>query len=417
MGGGLWWLFLILILGLGLLQDYEVLSFLGLLLALGSLAAGLSFRYALHGVSYRRRLGQPCIFHGEQTDLVIEAANAKPIPLPWLLVQDRLPAGLSVLEERRDGQVFELTPSHLRDVLVLRPYEVARRSYRLRGTRRGVYDFDSVTLTAGSLFGLGHRQARLQHGDPSTGASRLVVYPRLVPVEGLKLPLERPAGEGAAQRRVIDDPLRLSGVRDYVPGDSPRYIHWKNTAHRGQLQTRTFDPAASPVLALFVDLQTAADPYTVVPEYLELLLTAAASIAIHALEARVAVGLAANGGPAGTEQWTVVPPGRHAEQGARILQALAPLEGVRTLSLPQLLYRARHALPHGSMLPYGSTVLVLTAHTTEPVLLSLLRLQDKGHPAVLLTVGEQRPFVPPSFAHHYLGGRDAWHRLETLALA
>jgi hypothetical protein len=68
-------------------------------------------------------------------------------------------------------------------------------------------------------------------------------------------------------------------------------------------------------------------------------------------------------------------------------------------------------------LPYGSTVAVVTARTTEPILLALLSLQSAGHPVMLLTVGDRRPRVPERFATVHLGGRDAWHRLETLALA
>jgi hypothetical protein len=68
-------------------------------------------------------------------------------------------------------------------------------------------------------------------------------------------------------------------------------------------------------------------------------------------------------------------------------------------------------------LPYGSTVLAITALATEPVLGSLLTLQDAGHPVVLLTVGDQMPEIPALFATFHLGGCDAWHHLETLQLA
>jgi hypothetical protein len=69
------------------------------------------------------------------------------------------------------------------------------------------------------------------------------------------------------------------------------------------------------------------------------------------------------------------------------------------------------------LLPYGSTVVVITARPVEEVLVSLLRLKDAGHPIVLLTVGDEEPEVPVLFDTFYLGGRDAWHRLEALELA
>jgi uncharacterized protein (DUF58 family) len=384
----------------------DVLAFLSLLLLLGSIVAAVSYHYSLHGVTYRRRLGDERIFSGEETELAIEVRNAKPMPLAWLLVRDALPEGLSLVsEDRSEGTEIETSPAVLRDVLVLRWYESVERAYRVRGHRRGIYTFNRAELAAGSLFGLEQRQMRVDRVD------RLIVYPKVVPVDELLIPFERPAGPAAAQRRIVEDPLRMSSVREYVPGDSVRHIHWKVSAHRDQLQTKVFDPQASEALVLFADVQTDHDPYVIVSEYLELVVSATASLAVHALDERRSVGLLANGGAPESQGWTYVPPSRHPRQGPQILEALAVLGSFRTLALSQLLVRARHSLP------YGCTVAAVTARTTEPVLLALLTLQDAGHPVLLLTVGDRKPTVPEQFPTYHLGGRDAWHQLETLAVA
>ena len=401
-----WWLLVILLVVGSLVVHSDVLAFLALLLVLGSIVAAVSYHYCLHGVTYRRRLGDERIFAGEGTELAIEVRNAKPMPLSWLLVRDTLPEGLSlVVEDRSEGNEIETSPAVLRDVLVLRWYESVERAYRVRGHRRGIYTFDRAELTSGSLFGLEQRQMQVERID------RLIVYPKVVPVDELLIPFERPAGPAAARRRIVEDPLRTSSVREYVPGDSVRHIHWKVSAHRDELQTKVFDPQASEALVLFADVQTDHDPYVVVPEYLELVVSATASLAVHALHERRSVGLLANGGAPESQGWTYVPPGQHLRQGPQILEALAVLGSFRTLALGQLLLRARHSLP------YGCTVAAVTARTTEPVLLALLALQDAGHPVLLLTVGDRRPNVPEQFTTYHLGGRDAWHQLETLAVA
>ena len=212
---------------------------------------------------------------------------------------------------------------------------------------------------------------------------------------------------------MIEDPLRMATVREYVPGDSFRHIHWRNTARLGLLQTKVFDPSAQQTMAIFVDLQTAENPYSLVPEYLELIIAAAASVSVHALQQRQSVGLWANGGPRESAgQWTSIPPGRSHAQETQILGALTVLDGFRLLPFPRLLYRAMPSLP------YGSTVLSITAHVTDTLWPSLLALQDVGHPILLLTVGDEEPAIERSvFASIHLGGRDAWHRLEALELA
>lgn len=98
-----------------------------------------------------------------------------------------------------------------------------------------------------------------------------------------------------ARRKVVEDPLRFSTVREYNPGDNPRFIHWKATARTGSLQSKVFDPSDTLSVTLAVDVRTRARAYEYVPEYLEYVISTAASVAVHALGERYMVGLAANG--------------------------------------------------------------------------------------------------------------------------
>jgi uncharacterized protein (DUF58 family) len=407
--GQRWWIFLVVLSVVALLTKSNLTFLFVILLALASGTSVLWARHCLDAVTYRRILGDTRIFHGEETALTIEVTNAKPLPLAWLLIRDGFPRNIALLTgeletEEEPEQEKERAIAHLTDMLALRWYERVRRTYRIRGDNRGMYQFGPVSMSSGDLFGFGRKSAEL------TDLDILLVYPRIVPVQALGLPAERPAGESRARRKVIEDPLRMATVREYMPGDSIRHIHWKNTARQNRLQTKVFDPSSSHVLALFVDLQTVHNPYSVVPEYLELIITSAASVSVHALDQRYAVGLYANGGPRSASHWTIVPPGRSPAQVTHILDALAPLFGFRLIPLYQLLQRSMPAIP------FGSTVIVITAQATEDLLAALLTLQDAGHPTVLLTVGDEKPEIPLVFTRYHLGGRDAWHRLETLEL-
>jgi len=404
-----WWVLLGILLLVGLALRSSLFFLFAILLALASGTSALWSRYCLNAVTYRRSFSDARIFYGEETRLTIEVTNAKPLPLAWLLIRDSFPKDVTLLTgeleaEREEPEQPERSPAHLTDILALRWYERVRRTYRIRGDNRGLYRFGPVSLSSGDLFGFGRKSATFERQD------HLIVYPRVVPVQQFVLPAERPAGERKAERRIIEDPLRMATVREYMPGDSIRHIHWKNTARLNKLQTKVFDPSASHVLVVFVDLQTARNPYGLISEYLELAITSAASLALHALEQRYAVGMYANGGPRSASYWTIVRPGRSAGQATQILDALAPLFGFRLLPMHQLL---RRSMP---TLPFGSTTMVISACVTDDLLVSLLALRDAGHPVVLLTIGDERPSVPDTFASYHLGGRDAWHHLQTLEL-
>lgn len=375
-----------------------------LVLALAALASELWARHCLSNVTYRRRLGQTQIAYGEETTLSFEFINAKPLPLAWLLVRDRYPRKVRLLT----SDVPKKAPPQ-RTVLVtllsLRWYERVIRTHRIRGNHRGCFQFGPAEITSGDM--LGFQRRRRVDAEVDT----LTVYPKVVPLPVLGLPASRPSGEARAARRIVEDPLRFATVREYAPGDSPRHIHWKASAHTGSLQTKVFDPGATLSLTIAVDVQTYPRVYEIVPEYLEYVISAAASLAVHALNQRHMVGLCANSLAESGRGWVHLLPGRHAEQMTRILSALAALDSFRGLPFHDML----HDL--GPSLHYGASVAAISSLPGDPLYEALFALGEAGHGVLLLTVGDSVPVVPSRLAHYHLGGRDAWRRLEALGLA
>jgi uncharacterized protein (DUF58 family) len=403
-GAAWWWLLAALYLLGALTRDPRLFLFC-LMLTVASLASALWARYALAELHYRRSLGHDRLSFGEETQLTLEVYNAKPLPLPWVLISDQYPEGLTLLTGELSASRSVSFRHALVNFLALRWYERVRRVYRVRGDNRGVYRFGPADIHAGDIFGFRRQRLTVEQRD------ELVVHPRVMPVEALGLPAARPVGEATALRRVVEDPLRYHGVREYAPGDSLRYVHWKATARTRTLQTRTFDPGASHSIMLMLDVQTTERPYTMVRDHLELLICAAASLAEDGLEHSQAVGLLANSGPPETSGWTYVPPSRHPGQAVALLDALARLTGFRLMSFARLLSVI------GSRLPYGCTIVALSAQADEEAQETLVRLQDIGYPVLLLTAGDAAPTITAEIETHHLGGSDAWQSLEKLELA
>jgi uncharacterized protein (DUF58 family) len=398
-----WNLLLIILFILSLALRHELLFFFVILLALASLASRLWMRYCLEAVTYKRALGNTRLNFGEETDLIIEVTNAKLLPLAWLMALDKYPQDVTLLTKRPDKDEPQIR--FLSNLMALRWYERVRRIYRIRGDKRGEFVFGPADVTSGDVFGFAWR-----HKDaPETDT--LLVYPKVVPISRLGLPPAWPLAEEKAAFRLIDDPLRMATVREYIPGDSMRHLHWKATARLNRLQTKVFDPGASRILYLFADVQTSANPYSLTPEYLELVITATASIALHALSAHQAVALYTNSGIKSSANSVHIPASRHPAQATQILESLARLDAFRQQAMGNLLFLQSRNLP------YGSTVVVITALPSEEIMRALLHLHDSGHAVVLLTVGD-KPLMTTveNIKVYHLGGRDVWRHLETLEL-
>jgi len=399
-----WLTVILLIASIGLRNP--LLFLVAILLALVAGVTALWGRYALAGVTYTRRLDTARMFVGEETDLWIELTNAKPLPLAWLKADDEFPDAIELVKGTL-WHTHKPTRRMLSNLVSLRFYERVRKHYRLRAKHRGALEFGPVELSSGDLFGLQSRRGTIEQSD------WLIVYPKVVPVSALGLPAAHPFGDAKTMRRVAEDPLRIMGVRAYAPGDNPRRIHWKATARRGSLQTKIFDPSAARASAIFLDLCTAPLEHPgIIPEYLELGVTTAASIARYILDQREAVGLYINGSRRG--EWSLVRlfPSRRPARWTEILDALAWIIDLASLPLDGLI---RAEIP---ALPFGVSIIAISCNVAEDLVTALLDLKRQGHPVTLIAIGEQAPSnLPADLRTYWIGGRDAYARLTQLDLS
>jgi uncharacterized protein (DUF58 family) len=336
-------------------------------------------RHSLDGVTYRRAFDERRAFPGEVLELSLRVANQKLLPLGWLTVEDQwslaLPLEEGTLFPSPSGQI-----GHFRSALSIRWFERITRYYRIRCTRRGFYPFGPVRLTSGDIFGLFRQHLAKDYVD------WLIVYPQVLPLEALGFPPKEPFGETKATWRIFEDPSRAIGVRDYQPEDSFRHVHWKATARRQALQVKVYEPTTSHNLVIFLNVATLVKHWHgVIPGLLERAISVAASIANHAVEERTTVGLVANGSIPHSDQPIKVLPSRRPDQLARVLEALAAVTSFATCSIESLL------LSESARLPWGATLVVVTAIVTDSLLATLLRLHEVGRRLVLVSLEDTTP--------------------------
>mgnify|MGYP001375666309 FL=1 len=336
-------------------------------------------RVSLKGVEYQRRLDKQRAFPGEHVDMTIHITNRKLLPVSWLEISDEIPMALPLV----DGA---LMPTHiprvgaLRQVVSLRWYERLSRHYRLACTERGTYNLGRLHLTSGDLFTLFEEREERSEDD------RLIVFPRVWPVTDLGLPPKDPFGERTAPRRLIEDPLSTVGVRDHHPEDGMRRIHWKATAHKGDLQVRVYEPTATLELVVFLNVSTFEHHWQgVLPDLFENAISVAASIAVWAVGARRKVGLVTNGCLVRSDQPARVPPGRSPDQLTRILEMLAGVTSFATGSIHKVLRRESPGLP------WGATLVVVTPIVTARLADVMDNLRHAGRRLALISLEKDPP--------------------------
>jgi len=391
---------------IAILARQPALFVVGIMLLLSEGASWLWGRQALHGVIYRRRLGQKRAFFGEHVPFETIVENRKLLPLAWLAVQDELPAATPLV-------VGRAIPSHkprrmlLNNLFTLRWYERIVRRYSLRCETRGEHLFGPAHLRTGDVFGFVERDVDVPGGET------LLVLPRIVPLLSAPIPSRQVVGTLPSPRRIIEDPLRMAGLREYAPGDSVRRIHWKASARAGKLLSKELEPTTETELILALNASTTDPPWLgIAEEKLELAVMVTVSLAQTMLRSGRLVGVFANSDAGSSGRVLRIPPSRAPDQFARILDACARISGFERLPFATCLERETRGLL------WATTLVAISAVMTDELLAALLRLRRAGRTVGLILVGDDhaRPSIPgvPTWI---VRGEEEWRTLETLVLA
>lgn len=139
--------------------------------------------------------------------------------------------------------------------------------------RRSVVTVGPVRSARGDAFGLMSRRVRWT--DPVD----LFVHPKIISLAGTTSGILRDL-EGQTTQVISDNDISFHALREYVPGDDRRNIHWKSTARLGTLMVRQFEDTRRTHTAIAV--AAAVDEFADDDEY-ELAVSAAASIGVQNL--------------------------------------------------------------------------------------------------------------------------------------
>lgn len=293
----------------------------------------------------------------------------------WAQVGDRLQERFTLVN---DGWIPALW-AELIDHSTLPDYEVSRATgvgggsanrWHTNGlcSRRGLYTLGPTSLRTGDPLGLYTVSFHYLEASP------LLVMPPIVPLPAIEVAPGGKAGEGRRLRAdTLEQTVSSSSVRNYYPGDSLRWIHWRISAHHDALFVRLFDSIPASDWWIFLDLDQRVQlgqDWDSTEEYGVIL---AASLADRGLQSGRAVGLVVHGG-----ELVWLPPQRGDDQGLAILHALA-LVTPGSRPLVELLGRLQPAFRQ------RSSLVIITPDVQGDWVEALLPLLRRGAaPTVLL---------------------------------
>jgi uncharacterized protein (DUF58 family) len=372
--------FILLVGGLiGVLVDAgEVFArflYLGVLVIVGS---WIWTQYSLSGVSVKRRTRSLRASVGDTFEEHFELANESRIAKLWIEL-----ANESNMPGAHGSRLLTMVGRKQKRTHIARTWLYRRGGYRLGPTR----------LVSGDPFGL-FRTERVFPAEHS-----LVVLPMIYEISSFLSPPGLLPGGHVIRRKALDITPHASGVREYVPGDPIKRIHWPTTARRGQLVVKEFEQDPHAEVWLFLDAQHlvhAEKPsetpegykdgwlldsrprFELPPSTLEYAISITASLAHYYVKQPRAVGLVT-----ATPQFRVIPAERSERQESKILETLAFIETEGALSMAGLI------AAQAGQLPQGSSAILVTPSVSPELVSAVDDLQRRSlRPVVVLLIAD-----------------------------
>ena len=234
----------------------------------------------------------------------LDLTNDGRMPTGLLLLEDQIPY---VLGTRPRFVVDKMGPKWKRSV-----------GYLVRSDVRGKFDVGPMKVRLSDPFGLVELERTFRT------RSTLVVTPRVVPLPVVPLSGVWTGSGDNRPRAFASGSAEDVTVREYHRGDDLRRVHWRSSAHAGELMVRREEQPWQSRATLFVDNRKIAHRGTGAASSLEQAVSLAASIAVHLVQRGFSVRLVTASGPDQSSTWH--------EHGARAAEAAPLLEQLAVLT-------------------------------------------------------------------------------------
>jgi uncharacterized protein (DUF58 family) len=209
---------------------------------------------------------------------------------PPLTVALRLPRVRTVVGEPVSGELAVGNPGRLRTVAVTLEVPIGEglaqivvpgipshgdsvQDFTIPALHRGVVTVGPVRTVRADPLGLVRRE-RIW-----TAENDLFIHPRTIGIAGMSTGFVRDL-EGSPTKDLTTSDISFHALREYMPGDERRNIHWKSTARTGRYMVRQFEETRRSHLVIALSLASA--DYASDEEF-ELAVSVAGSLGVRAI--------------------------------------------------------------------------------------------------------------------------------------
>jgi len=287
-----------------LFLGHDELVRVGALLILLPLATAFFLGRSRYRLGLVRSISPAQVSAGQQARVQLDLTNDGRMPTGLLLLEDQIPYALGT---RPRFVVDKMGPKWKRTV-----------GYVVRSDVRGKFDVGPMKVRLSDPFGLVELERTFQTRSSLVVTPKVVGLP-IIPLSGVW------TGSGDNRPRAFaSGSAEDVTVREYRRGDDLRRVHWRSSAHAGELMVRREEQPWQSRATLMVDNRKFAHRGTGAASSLEHAVSVAASVAVHLVQRGFSVRLVTASGVDHSGLWH--------EHGALTAETAPLLESLAVLT-------------------------------------------------------------------------------------
>ncbi|MCH8273950.1 MAG: DUF58 domain-containing protein [Armatimonadetes bacterium] len=267
----------VFLMAVGVLLNSQQLFFMSTMMMVTLIGLRVQASLATRGLRFER-VAPTVIVAGELVAIRIRVWSLIRLRRPLLIITDELP---DALVHEMDVRPLPVAPNY---------EEAVETRYELRPLRRGIYRWSKIRVRSTDSLGILSVE-RIYEAEPI----EVVIHPAKVPFSLDMVSLSGWGMSQADQGRNRGPGLEPRGVREFLPGDSVRFVHWRTTARTGTLHVKEFETGFNTNLILALQLTDGSEAGTGAATTLEamcghaayltdVMLTRGSAVSIPALE-------------------------------------------------------------------------------------------------------------------------------------
>jgi uncharacterized protein (DUF58 family) len=218
---------------MALQTGHALLYYITYLVVVTVLLSGIWAWLSVRGLRLERQTRTPLTQVGHPAEERFVVRNTSRLPKLWLEVRD-----------------YSDLPGHRASFVINRLGPGERYSWVVRTLcqQRGRFTLGPIMLTSSDPFNLFEAARHLR------ATSSILVVPAALELASFHLVEGRVGGGDALRGRTHEITANVATVRDYVPGDAFKRIHWPSTARKSRIITKEFELDPTAEVWLFLDL-------------------------------------------------------------------------------------------------------------------------------------------------------------------